>query len=149
MAEFPIAVIDDGPAVRATAMLPGCPPDRVLAAFTDPELLARWWGGDLVSTLEPGTPYTVTFTRLGRAITGEVVAYQPASHLEYTWQWDHEPEAVRRTVLVTVTRDEAGTGTALTIIHGPHGDGAAEVTSRTEHREGWEFFLPRLAAQLS
>jgi uncharacterized protein YndB with AHSA1/START domain len=149
MAEFPIAVIDDGPAVRATATLPGCPPDRALAAFTDPELLARWWGGELASTLEPGTPYTVTFTRLGRAITGEVVAYQPASHLEYTWQWDHEPEAVRRTVLVTVTPDDAGTGTALTIIHGPHGDGPAEAASRAEHREGWEFFLPRLAAQLS
>ena len=147
MAEFRVA--DDGPLVRATVTLPGCAPDRVLAAFTDPELLARWWGGDLVSTLEPGTPYTVTFTRLGRAITGEVVAYQPASHLEYTWQWDHEPEAVRRTVLVTVTPDDAGAATALTIIHGPHGDGEAEAASRAEHREGWEFFLPRLAAQLS
>ena len=149
MAEFPVAVTDDGPMVRATATLSGCMPDRVLAAFTDPELLARWWGGDLVSTLEPGTPYTVTFTRLGRAITGEVVAYQPASHLEYTWQWDHEPEAVRRTVLVTVTPDDAGAATALTITHGPHGDGEAEAASRAEHREGWEFFLPRLAAQLS
>ena len=73
MAEFPIAVIDDGPVVRATATLPGCLPGRVLAAFTDPELLAQWWGGELASTLEPGAPYTVTFTRLGRAITGEVV----------------------------------------------------------------------------
>jgi uncharacterized protein YndB with AHSA1/START domain len=62
---------------------------------------------------------------------------------------DHEPEAARRTVLVTVTPDDAGTATALTIIHGPRGDGPAEAASRAEHREGWEFFLPRLAAQLS
>jgi hypothetical protein len=52
-------------------------------------------------------------------------------------------------VLVTVTPDDAGTATALTIIHGPRGDGPAEAASRAEHREGWEFFLPRLAAQLS
>ena len=149
MAEFPVAVTDDGPMVRATAMLAGCTPDRALAAFTDPGLLALWWGGDLDSTLEPGTPYTVTFTRLGRAITGEVVAYQRASCLEYTWQWDHERTAVRRTVLVTVTSDVSGTGTALTIIHGPHGAGEAEEAARAEHRGGWEFFLPRLAAQLS
>jgi uncharacterized protein YndB with AHSA1/START domain len=149
MAEFPVVVIDDGPMVRATATLPGCGPDRALAAFTDPGLLAQWWGGDLASTLEPGTPYTVTFAKLGRAITGTVVAYQRASHLEYTWQWDHEPEAVRRTVLITVTSGNGGTGTALTITHGPHGDGEAEAISRAEHREGWEFFLPRLAAHLA
>jgi len=149
MTEFQVAVVDDGPMVRATATLPGAPPDRVLAAFTDPDLLARWWGGELASTLEPGTPYAVAFTRLGRVITGKVVAYQRASRLEYTWQWDHEPEAVWRTVLVTVTPDDTGAGTALTITHGPHGDGEAEAASRAEHREGWEFFLPRLAAQFT
>lgn len=149
MAEFPVVVVDDGPMVRATVTLPGCAPDRALAAFTDPGLLAHWWGGDLASALEPGSPYTVIFTRLGRVITGEVVAYQPGSRLEYTWQWDHEPEAIRRTVLVTVTPDDAGTGTALTIAHGPHGAGEAEAAARAEHREGWSFFLPRLVAQLS
>jgi uncharacterized protein YndB with AHSA1/START domain len=148
MAEFLVDVADDGPMVRATLLLPGCAPGRALAAFTDPRLLAQWWGGDLASTLEPGTPYTVTFTRLGRAITGEVVAYQRASRLEYTWQWNHEPAAVRRTVLVTVTPDDAGAGTLLAIAHGPHGAGEAEANSRAEHREGWEFFLPRLAALL-
>jgi hypothetical protein len=32
---------------------------------------------------------------------------------------------------------------------GPHRDGAAEATARAEHREGWEFFLPRLGSLVS
>jgi uncharacterized protein YndB with AHSA1/START domain len=149
VSQFPVSVTDDGAMVTASLRLPGTSPERALSAFTDPATLARWWGGELASTLEPGTPYTVTFTQLGRAITGEVVAYDPASHLEYTWQWDHEPEAVRRTVAVTVTPRDAGT--TVTITHGPHADAGpdpseAEAAARTEHREGWEFFLPRLAS---
>jgi uncharacterized protein YndB with AHSA1/START domain len=147
-----VTVTDDGPSVRATVTLPGSTPDRVLASFTDPAILARWWGGDLATTLEPGTPYTISFPKLNRAITGQVVAYEPASGLEFTWVWDNEPPVPRRTVVVTVTQD--GTGTALSVVHGPHADtgpdpGGAEGIARAEHRDGWLFFLPRLAALLS
>ena len=153
MPEFPVTVTDDGAMVRATVTLPGCTPARTLAAFTDPAVLARWWtGGDLITTLEPGGPYTISFTRLNRAITGEVVSYIPASRLEFTWVWDHEAPVVRRTVAITVTQDTAAT--VLEVMHGPHADagpdpGGAESTARAEHREGWLFFLPRLAALLS
>jgi uncharacterized protein YndB with AHSA1/START domain len=34
--EFSVTVVDAGPMVRATLLLPGCPPERALAAFTDP-----------------------------------------------------------------------------------------------------------------
>jgi hypothetical protein len=30
--EFPVTVVDAGPMVRATLLLPGCPPERALAA---------------------------------------------------------------------------------------------------------------------
>jgi uncharacterized protein YndB with AHSA1/START domain len=151
--ELPVTVTDDGPMLRATVPLPGCDPARALAAFTDPAVLPRWWtGGELTATLEPGAPYTVSFPKLAVAMTGEVVAYIPASRLEFTWLWNHELPAVRRTVVVTVTED--GAGTTLSVVHGPHADTGpdpsdVESTARGQHREGWLFFLPRLAALLS
>jgi len=37
MPEFPVAVIDDGPMVRAAATLPGCPPGRGARRVHRPE----------------------------------------------------------------------------------------------------------------
>jgi uncharacterized protein YndB with AHSA1/START domain len=147
--ESPVTLTDDGPLVKATLRLPGCPPERVLNAFTDPAVLAQWWGGELATDLTPGTPYIVRFTRLGVAMTGEVISYQPASHLEFSWQWDYEQDPVKRAVLVAVTADDGGDGTDLTVTHGPHGAGEAESTARAEHHEGWQHFLTRLAALLA
>ena len=158
MTESPVTVLDEGPKVRATLLLPGCPPERVLAAFTDPATLRQWWGGELTTTLAPAGPYVVHFAGLGQTMRGRVVGYEPGSRLEFTWAWDHEPGMAGRTVLVTVAEagDSAGDspgdsakGTALTVLHGPHGEGAAEQAARGGHREGWEYFLARLGALLA
>ena len=151
MTEFPVAVADEGPMVRATLLLPGCPPERALAAFTDPETLREWWGGELTITTAPGGPYIVHFGTLGQTMRGQVVSYEPGRRLEFTWAWDHEPGAPGRTVLVTAgALDGAGPGgTELTVLHGPHGDDAAEQAVRGDHREGWEYFLARLGQLLA
>ena len=158
MTEFPATIEDAGAMVRAAVRLPGCPPERALAAFTDPAVLVRWWGGVLSATLTPGGPYIVRFPQLGQAMNGQVVRYEPGSRLEFSWGWEHDPGAPRRTVLVTVTGGASTGGTELTVVHGPHGDGphgdgppgdTAEATARAEHREGWEFFLPRLGKLVS
>jgi hypothetical protein len=39
--------------------------------------------------------------------------------------------------------------TRVEIEHGPHGDSADELEEAKAHRDGWEFFLPQLAACLS
>ena len=110
MTEFPVTVVDAGPMVRATLLLPGCPPERALAAFTDPATLRQWWGGELTFTPAEGGPYIVHFAKLGQTMRGRVVGYEPGSRLEFTWGWDHEPGAAGRTVLVTVAEagDSAG-----------------------------------------
>jgi uncharacterized protein YndB with AHSA1/START domain len=48
--EFPVTVEDAGAMVTATQRLPGCPPERALAAFTDPAAVVRWWTGVLSAT---------------------------------------------------------------------------------------------------
>jgi len=150
--EFPVTVVDAGPMVRATLRLPGCPPDRALEAFTDSATLRQWWGGELTFIPAEGGPYIVHFAKLGQTMRGQVVGYEPGSRLEFTWAWDHEPGAAGRTVLVTVAvgaEPGAEGGTELTVLHGPHGDGAAEQAARGDHREGWEYFLARLGQLLA
>jgi activator of Hsp90 ATPase-like protein len=50
-------------------------------------------------------------------------------------------------VLVTVAAGDGGT--ELTVLHGPHGQGTAEQAARSDHREGWEYFLARLGQLLA
>jgi uncharacterized protein YndB with AHSA1/START domain len=97
--------------MRATLLLPGCPPERALAAFTDPATLRQWWGGELTVTPAEGGPYIVHFAKLGQTMRGRVVGYEPGSRLEFTWGWDHESGAAGRTVLVTVAEaDDSADG---------------------------------------
>jgi uncharacterized protein YndB with AHSA1/START domain len=146
----PVIVVDDGPMLRATVPLPGCSPERALAAFTDPAMLARWWGGELSTDLTPGSAYTVRFPKIGRTLTGEVLGYEPVSRLEFTWNWDRDTgSGMSRTVVVSVSAASGAGGTRLTVTHGPHADSEAEQAARAEHCEGWEFFLPRLVALIS
>lgn len=150
MAEPTILVTDDGPVLRATVRLDGCAPARALAAFTDPEVLARWWGGELIAELWPGGRYSVWFPEIPARMTGQVATYTAEGLLAFSWGWEHEPESPRRTVRIEAKRVESeASTTVLTIEHGPHGEGAAEQTARAEHRAGWEFFLPRLVSALA
>lgn len=143
-----VTVADDGPVVRAVVRGLSCLPETVLAAFTDPAVLARWWGSaELTADLVAGGRYTVRFAAIDRVMTGQVVGYEPGHYLEFSWAWAHSPGDPPRTVMVTVEGEPAGT--VLTVVHGPHGDGADEEAARQGNREGWEFFLPRLARVLS
>jgi uncharacterized protein YndB with AHSA1/START domain len=139
-----LTVFDDGPLLRCELLLPGCGQDRALSAFTDPDLLKRWWHGELTTDLLPGGPYMVWFAQIPARMTGRVVRYEPPGVLEFSWAWDHEPHRPER--LVTVAASADGGGAALAIAHGPHADDEEGRTARAEHREGWEYFLPKLAA---
>jgi uncharacterized protein YndB with AHSA1/START domain len=142
-----VTVEDVGAMVEGTVLLAGCTAERALSAFTDPVLVAAWWGGGtLTASLVAGGAYTVEFAALGATMTGQVVHYEPGGSLEFSWGWAHEPQAPRRTVSVTADGDAPA---ALTVRHGPYGDGEAEHAARAEHRAGWEYFLPRLATVLN
>jgi uncharacterized protein YndB with AHSA1/START domain len=140
-----LAVLDDGPLVRCELLLPGCSQDRALQAFTDPDLLRSWWHGELTTDLVAGGPYTVWFAPVPARMTGRVVRYEPPRVLEFSWAWEHEPDRPERRV--TVEAATAADGAAvLTVAHGPHADDEEGRKARAEHHEGWEYFLPKLAA---
>jgi uncharacterized protein YndB with AHSA1/START domain len=139
-----IAIWDDGPAIRALVQLPGCPAARVLAAFTDPAVVAQWWGGgELIADLAPGGQYYVHFAGPDLTLTGQVIAYRPPGLLAFSWAWAHDDDPPPCTVSI------AADGQALRIEHGPHADDEAGRTARSEHRAGWTHFLPKLATALA
>ncbi|HEV2374017.1 MAG TPA: SRPBCC domain-containing protein [Streptosporangiaceae bacterium] len=141
-----VSVKDAGPLVRSVVVLPGCSMARAMSAFTNAPLLARWWGGGELSTeLTVGGPYLVRFPALGRTMTGRVLGYEPDRQLEFSWSWDGQEET-GRTVTVNVC---GGQPVSLTIEHGSYGDTEADLTARAEHRAGWQYFLPQLAATLT
>jgi uncharacterized protein YndB with AHSA1/START domain len=142
-----VTVEDDGPVLRAQVTLQSCSPARALTAFTQPDVLARWWGNaELTADLVPDGRYEVWFAGIPARMTGTVLRYEPGTVLEISWAWDNLPDAPATTVVVSAV--EVGNSTLLTIEHGQHADDDAGRATRRDHREGWEHFLPRLQAVL-
>jgi uncharacterized protein YndB with AHSA1/START domain len=144
-----VTITDAGPMILATVSLPGCPPDRALAAFTDRAVLARWWRGELTAELVPGGRYHVAFPAIPAELTGRVVSYVPGRTLRFSWAWAGDDARPESTVTVSARRASGPAGTLLSIEHGPHADDEAGRTAHAEHWEGWAFFLPRLPAAVA
>jgi uncharacterized protein YndB with AHSA1/START domain len=143
-----LTITRDGPEVAAALILPGRTPAAALGGFTEPELLRKWWPGDLTADLRPGGVYRVHFGSLGQTMNGVVETYAAGERLSFSWGWAHELDlAGRFLVTVTVSPHARAHGALLALRHGPR-PGTALTPREGEiegHRQGWEYFLPRLA----
>ena len=124
------------------------PPAKVYAAWTDPGMMARWWGPDAGPVLSaeadvrPGGRFSVVFRLLDGTEHNSLGEYRevvPDKKLVFTWHWVSTPE---RESLVTVLLRPVDKGTELTLIHERFFDEAA----RDGHREGWGGMLDKLEA---
>lgn len=122
------------------------PPERVYAAWTDPQKLKRWFGPEEIEMLRANVDARVggRFRMVMRGTDGEahevsgvyreVVANEK---LVFTWAWRSTPE---RDSLVTVLIKPDGAGSQLTLIHEQFFDEAA----RDRHEHGWTGCLNKL-----
>jgi uncharacterized protein YndB with AHSA1/START domain len=121
-------------------------PERVFAAWTQPELLRQWWGPTGVRCiaaeidLRAGGAY-----RIGNQlpdgtvvwISGELELVEPPTRLVYSWRIGDEPVS-RVTVTFTAIGDAS---TEVTIHHERiHSDAV-----RDDHERGWHGCLDGLA----
>ena len=122
------------------------PPERVYAAWTDPEKLKRWFGPEQIETLRADADARVggRFRIVMRGTDGEEHdvsgVYRevvPNERIVFTWEWRSTPE---RESLVTVVIKPEGAGSLLTLVHEQFFDEAA----RDRHEHGWIGCLDKL-----
>lgn len=125
-------------------------PDKVFAAWTEPEKLSRWFGPDPVEILRAETDLRIggRWTIVGRSPDGEehhvsgvyreLVQNQ---RLVFTWAWRSTPE---RESVVSIDIRPDGAGTMLTLTHEQFFDEPA----RDRHQMGWSGSLDKLERAL-
>jgi uncharacterized protein YndB with AHSA1/START domain len=128
-------------------------PEKVYAAWTDPQKLIQWFGrvdvkpGTMRAEVDPwvGGRYRVNFNiEAGEyfEVGGVYREVVPNERLVFSWAWHSTPE---RESLVTVTLKSNGEGTLLTVHHEQLFDQAA----RAGHERGWMGSLEKLEKYLA
>jgi uncharacterized protein YndB with AHSA1/START domain len=121
------------------------PPEKVYAAWTQPEKLAQWMGPTGTKRVEAecdlrvGGRYHIKMVMADdqHDVSGVYCEIVPNEKLVFTWAWKTTPE---RESLVTVTFKNDGAGTIMTLLHEQFFDEAA----RDRHRSGWTGTMDRL-----
>ncbi|WP_341704955.1 SRPBCC domain-containing protein [Ferrovibrio sp.] len=121
-------------------------PAKVFAAWTEPALIARWFGPDAGPVekaeidLRIGGRFDIAFrTEDGErhTVRGAYREIVPDTKLVFSWSWISTPERVSQ---VTVSLKADGGGTLLTLLHEQFFDQAA----RDGHNRGWTGSLDKL-----
>lgn len=127
-------------------------PEKVYAAWADPERLVQWFGRGAVEPgsvkadidLRVGGHYRISFNANGEynQVGGVYREVVPNERLVFSWAWHSTPE---RESLVTVSLKPDGTGTLLVFNHAQFID----ATARDNHERGWTELLGKLEAYLA
>jgi uncharacterized protein YndB with AHSA1/START domain len=126
-------------------------PARVWEAWTQPALLARWFGPHHVQVehaeadLRVGGRFRVVMREDNgerHEVSGTYTEVEAERRLAFSWAWVTMPERESR---VRVTLRPVPEGTALTLVH----DRFADAETATRHTRGWTESLERLAAYVA
>ena len=131
------------------------PPDRVYAAFLDPEELAEWLPPTGFSAevhhLEPevGWTFRITFTGesgefadFEHSFGGEYLELVPGERVVHTDAFETDDPTMAGEMTVTVTFDEVPSGTEVTVRQ----EGIPEAIPPEDANAGWNDSLGNLAA---
>jgi uncharacterized protein YndB with AHSA1/START domain len=126
------------------------PPEKVYAAWTQPEKLAHWMGPVGTKTVQAecdlrvGGRYAIKMVMANdeHDVSGVYREIVPNEKLSFTWAWKTTPE---RESLVTVTFKADGGGTIMTLLHEQFFDEEA----RDRHRSGWTGTMDKLEKYLA
>jgi uncharacterized protein YndB with AHSA1/START domain len=126
------------------------PPARVWAAWTQPELMMRWFGPhhtraeEAEADLRLGGRFRVALredTGERHEATGSYTEIEQERRLVFSWNWLSTPERVSR---VTVVFRPLPEGTEVTLTH----DRFADADTAKRHTRGWTESLERLVTVL-
>ena len=119
-------------------------PEEVFEAFTNPEIMTKWffgvdeWSVEVSNTLKVGGSYTLNMIATdGKKYrhTGEYKVIAPHEKLVFTWNSDFAQNTV-----VTVNFSQVAEGTEMTLTH----EFLPTDKAREDHRKGWTTCLNNL-----
>jgi uncharacterized protein YndB with AHSA1/START domain len=129
-------------------------PQDVFNAWTNPEVLRRWWAVDP----EGSTPTAEVDLRVGgryrlsmedpsgtkHTVGGEYREVSPPERLVYSWCWEQDNGQPGHVSTVTVEFQANGERTNLILEH----TGLASAESRDQHAHGWNACLDILGSRV-
>ena len=126
-----------------TAEFPNHSPEELFNYWVDSDLMSQWWPP--VAEIDPvlGGRFHLQWPDYNWTLRGTITQLKPGEQLGFTWQWDHSQKEDQR-MGVEVRFEPAGSGTQLTITHGPYDNSEAEQTERDGHVQGWDQFITSL-----
>lgn len=116
------------------------PASAVFRYLTESQLWARWQGETAELDARPGGRFRVRMGE-GQVVEGAYVAVEPNARIVITWGWVGHPRMPPGTTTVEFELVEDGPDTIVRLTH--RGIPSEDLPL---HREGWESFIPRLAA---
>jgi uncharacterized protein YndB with AHSA1/START domain len=133
------------------------PPQAVFDAWTDEEVLRRWFHANRAWE----TPEATVDVRVGGALrlvmrdpsdgethgaTGTYTEVDPPRRLAFTWTWDHDSKGDALESLIEIDFKDLGDGsTAVRFTH----SGLRDEPSARDHEKGWAASFDNLDAALS
>jgi uncharacterized protein YndB with AHSA1/START domain len=132
------------------------PAEQVFDAWTNPEVLRRWWRADPTwSTpvaevdLRVGGSYRISMLDPDGAVRltvmGQYREVRRPERLVYSWQWEQEDGTPGHASLVTVGFHADGERTKVVLVH----SGLESASSSERHTHGWNGVLDQLQGHLS
>jgi len=116
-------------------------PETVWQYWTDPQLMADWWGAARLDP-QPGGTYLVAMEG-GPVMRGEFLELVPYERIVFSFGWDPTegaPPIAPGSTRVEVSLVAHEGDTILTLRH------TLPAAAADHHRAGWELYLPRLPA---
>ena len=142
---------DDPRVLRVERLLDGSP-ERIFAAWTDPQLLLRWWAAepdwtaaDAATDVRVGGRYRLSMrdaTGGVRSVAGEYLEVDPPHRLVYTWAWESKDAAAVTRDVTIVAVDFLGEGSATRVVLEQRG--FASDADMHDHDHGWRGCLDNL-----
>lgn len=138
--------------IRLSRLVPA-PRDRVFEAWTDPDLVARWFApaparvGGAELDVREGGGWRVRMTGPeGETYTCEGVYREvdPPARLVFTFDWAEEASRMGLETVVTVTFEETDAGTEVVLVHAGF-DGPEQAEG---HNAGWTACVDQMVEAL-
>jgi uncharacterized protein YndB with AHSA1/START domain len=128
--------------------------EDVFDAWTNPEVLRRWWGAgpdwstpEVSVDLRVGGRYRLTMLDPAsgeqHTVGGEYREISRPDRLVYTWVWEGTGPSAGHETVVTVTFTDDGGRTTAVLEH----TGLVSAESASRHEHGWNACLDNLASR--